>query len=171
MRWAVSRRARVGIAATSVVALGLVSLMVVASSSGVGGPTCHDRKATIVGTNGNDVIEGTNGSDVIVARAGNDQVDGRGGDDYICGNAGRDILLGGSGDDNIYAGNGDDAIFAGSGDDNLFGESGSDQLHGGSGEDYMVGDVLLPYRGDSCDGGDGTNDTALGDCESKPNVP
>jgi Ca2+-binding RTX toxin-like protein len=171
MRWAVGRRARVGIAATSVVALGLVSLMVVASSSGVGGPTCHDRKATIVGTSGNDVIEGTNGSDVIVARAGNDQVDGRGGDDYICGNAGRDILLGGSGDDNIYAGNGDDAIFAGSGDDNLFGESGSDQLHGGSGEDYMVGDLLLPYRGDSCDGGDGTNDTALGDCESKPNVP
>ena len=153
MRWAVGRRARMGIAATCVVAVGIVSLMVVASSPGVGGPTCHDRKATIVGTSGNDVIAGTNGSDVIVSRGGNDQVDGRGGDDYICGNSGRDILLGGSGDDN------------------LFGEAGTDQLHGGSGEDYMVGDGTLPYRNDSCDGGDGTNDTALGDCESKPNVP
>ena len=76
MRWMVGRRARMGIAATCVVAVGVVSLTVVASSPGAGGAKCQGRKATIVGTDGNDVIYGTNGSDVIVAKGGRDQVYG-----------------------------------------------------------------------------------------------
>jgi Ca2+-binding RTX toxin-like protein len=37
-------------------------------------PRCFGKKATVVGTNGNDRLKGSKGSDVIVARGGNDSV-------------------------------------------------------------------------------------------------
>ncbi len=160
------------ILATGIV-LGVVlsGLLVVGSSAGAGSRTClDDRKATIVGTPGDDVIYGTNGTDVIVGGRGADQVHGLGGDDFICGEGGRDILTGGSGDDELLGGGGGDAIFGGSGDDFLNGGDQADQLHGGSGDDAMQGDALLSSPNDACDGGDGI-DTALSDCDSVSNVP
>ena len=62
---------------------------------------CLGLAATIVGTQGADVINGTAGNDVIDARGGNDEVWGHGGDDVICGGPGNDTLQGGDGDDKL----------------------------------------------------------------------
>jgi Ca2+-binding RTX toxin-like protein len=163
-------RARAILVTGIVLAIILSSLLVVGSSAGAGSRMCLNRKATIVGTSGNDVIYGTNGSDVIVGGRGTDQIHGLGGDDFICGEGGRDILTGGSGDDELSGGGSGDAIFSGSGDDYLIGGDGADQLHGGSGDDYMQDGALVASRNDTCDGGDGI-DTALSDCDSVSNVP
>ena len=64
----------------------LLVLSVIAITLGLAGPgyaappKCDGRLATIVGTDGNDVIRGTAGPDVIVAGAGHDDVNpgGRG---------------------------------------------------------------------------------------------
>ncbi len=71
--------------------------------------TCDGRRATIVGTSGDDHLVGTPGDDVIAGLGGNDRLDGHAGDDVLCGGPGddeltsyeqsRDILVGGAGDD------------------------------------------------------------------------
>ncbi len=123
------------------------------------GPTCDGRRATIVGTRGNDRILGTDGDDVIVARAGNDRIDGGDGDDVICGGAGNDRIDGGDGDDRILGGAGNDRIDGGAGDDSLSGGPGNDRIDGGSGDDSLSGgpgnDRLDGGRGhDTCTGGE-----------------
>ena len=163
-------RARTILVTGIILAIILSGLLVVGSSAGAGSRMCLDRKATIVGTSGNDVIYGTNGSDVIVGGRGADQVHGLGGDDFICGEGSRDILTGGSGDDQLSGDKGGDAIFGGSGDDFLAGGDQTDQLHGGSGDDYMQSDFNLSAPNETCDGGDGI-DTARADCDSVSNVP
>src|SRR2546430_5351013 len=78
----------------------LISLIGFAGSARAQPVTClgiEERVATIVGTEGNDVITGTSGDDVIQALGGNDQIDGGDGNDLICGGAGDDILYGGGG--------------------------------------------------------------------------
>jgi Ca2+-binding RTX toxin-like protein len=52
--------------------------------------------ATIVGTNGSDVLRGTSGPDVIAGLDGNDVIAGLGGDDIICGGRGNDKIDGGA---------------------------------------------------------------------------
>ncbi len=74
--------------------------------------TCGGAVATIVGTEGDDLIIGTDNDDVIKAF---------GGDDTIFGLDGNDIICSGSGDDYINGGAGDDELRAGAGDDNLRG--------------------------------------------------
>ena len=163
-------RARVILVTGIVLAIILSGLLVVGSSAGAGARMCLDRKATIVGTSGTDVIYGTNGSDVIVGGRGADQIHGLGGDDFMCGESGRDILTGGSGDDELSGGGVGDAIFGGSGDDLLNGGNQADQLRGGSGDDELQGDAVRNDPNDACDGGDGI-DTARSDCDSASNVP
>ena len=63
---------------------------------------CEGTTATIVGTEGDDVLTGTAGNDVIVGLGGNDVIRGLRGDDLICGDAGRDRLFGGKGNDNLF---------------------------------------------------------------------
>ena len=89
-------------------------------------PSCAGKRATIVGTDGNDKLKGTKKSDVIVALAGDDTVFGRGGNDRICGGDGRDRLYGGAGKDRLYGGAGKDRLFGGPGKDRLFGGPGKD---------------------------------------------
>jgi hypothetical protein len=43
------------------------------------GDFCNGRRATIIGTPGDDPIDGTVGNDVIAGLGGNDVVDGKGG--------------------------------------------------------------------------------------------
>jgi Ca2+-binding RTX toxin-like protein len=46
---------------------------------------CLGLEATILGTDGDDVIDGTAGNDVIVGFDGDDVINGLEGDDTICG--------------------------------------------------------------------------------------
>jgi len=78
------------------------ALTVLATSSGApadSAATCLGERATIVGTEGDDLIAGTSKDDVIVALGGNDVINAHGGDDLVC--AGVD---GGAGDDWIDGG-------------------------------------------------------------------
>jgi len=91
--------------------------------------TCDGKVATIIGTNGNDVITGTEFDDVIV---------GLGGEDVIRGMGGNDILCGGEGYDKIFGGLGDDIIFTSIGDSNA--------ISGGEGNDVCNVDISDTHR-------------------------
>nr|MBA2599846.1 hypothetical protein [Actinomycetota bacterium] len=84
----------------------------VMSSASAAPPSCFGRRATIVGTDGSDVISGTRHADVIVGRGGGDRIEGNGGDDRICGGSGGDSLDGGGGRDSIM-GQGERDLFVG----------------------------------------------------------
>lgn len=79
--------------------------------------TCAGLTATIVGTNGADLIFGTAGNDVIDALAGNDVVFGLAGNDIICGGGGNDVLFGQAGNDIIFGNGGADVMDGGPGFD------------------------------------------------------
>lgn len=111
-------------------------------------PTCNGIAATIIGTDGPDVLVGTDGPDVIVAGLGNDSISGLGGNDLICGGFGNDLIDGGPGNDILLAGpgadtvrgrDGDDAIYGGHGHDELEGNAGDDEVRGFTGRDYLKG--------------------------------
>ena len=137
-------------------------------------PQCLGRNATIVGTDGDDVLEGTPGPDVIWAGPGNDVVLARGGNDIVCGgagndhirgNAGRDLLVGGAGDDVIRGGLGRDRLLGKGGADALAGQRGVDTLRGAAGADSLSGGMHI----DRCFGG-ADIDTATA-CENVTAVP
>ncbi len=100
---------------------------------------CHGRRATIVGTPGNDRIRGTMGDDIIHALGGNDVIEGLGGNDLICSGGGDDIVFGGMGDDTIDGFTGSDNLMGEAGDDVIYGDSGGDDLNGGAGRDKLYG--------------------------------
>jgi Ca2+-binding RTX toxin-like protein len=121
-------------------------------------PFCFGEAATIVGTEGDDLLEGTSGEDVIVTLGGDDTVYGYGGRDRICaaypgtktlfgdapdpgsnGRDGRDLILGGPEGDFINGGRGEDRIWGLGEDDRIEGAGGDDYLHGGPGEDFVDG--------------------------------
>lgn len=123
-------------------------------------PSSCQLRATISGTDGDDVLVGTSRSDVIWAGAGDDWVSGLEGDDEICGGRGNDILVGGPGSDLLEGGSGLDSIDGGAGDDRLLGGSGPDKVVGGDGEDELYGgpgaDQIFGGRGrDRLHGGGG----------------
>ena len=122
-------------------ALTLPLLGLAAAPAGAGEPpdTCAGEPATIVGTNGHDVIVGTEGPDVISAGGGSDRIDALGGDDLVCGGGGNDEILGGDGDDFLYGEDEDDTLSGGAGDDVLHGGSEGDELAGGPGNDVLRG--------------------------------
>lgn len=83
---------------------------------------CLGLPATIVGTEGDDLINGTSGPDVIHGLGGNDTINSKAGDDVVCG---------GAGDDNLRAGSGNDLVDGGDGNDRVRGEGGNEVLLGG----------------------------------------
>lgn len=89
---------------------------------------CRGRRATIVGTDGPDVLRGTSGNDVIAAGAGNDRIVGRGGNDLICAGPGDDVVRGGRGNDRLYGQAGNDVLAGNKGRDDLIGGPGRDRL-------------------------------------------
>jgi Ca2+-binding RTX toxin-like protein len=129
---------------------------------------CHGRRATIVGTEGEDVLHGTPGRDVIWGGGGDDEIFGSLGNDLICGGPGSDLIHGGRGNDIIDGGPGnDDRVYGDLGDDKLTGGPGNgdevagglgiDTLNGGPGNfDFVHGD----YGYDRMDGGPGRGDIA-----------
>lgn len=119
---------------------------------------CDGRRATIVGTSGDDTLSGTEGVDVIAALQGDDTILGNGGDDIICGGIGNDVLIGGQGFDVLFGAQGNDIIFfadgqgvadradtaggrafGGAGNDDIYGSSRWDRMQGGPGNDRLSG--------------------------------
>jgi Ca2+-binding RTX toxin-like protein len=130
-------------------------------------PRCHGRKATIVGTNGDDVIRGTDKPDVIVALGGSDTIYAGLGNDLVCAGAGDDLVHGGRGNDLLDGGSGTDRVFGDLGDDRATGGGGDDdEVSGGLGIDTVSGgpgnDDLVrgDYGYDRMDGGPGKGDVA-----------
>jgi Ca2+-binding RTX toxin-like protein len=130
--------------------------------------------ATILGTDGDDVLVGTAGDDRINGLGGNDVIRGMEGADQICGGLGNDEIYGGPGDDRLVgdflANNetpGNDTIYGEDGDDIILGDvvdagplavsGGSDVIDGGNGADFIKGDSLGFTSGaDERYGGDDT---------------
>ena len=119
--------------------------------------------ATIVGTDGDDVLQGTHLDDVIVGLGGNDVINGASGADTICGGDGddvidgqsqADVIFGDAGNDTIYGRDGADQICGGDGDDIIEGHSQNDLIDGGSGDDTINGGS----GDDVIDGGSGVDD-------------
>lgn len=119
----------------TVLALTAPVAIAVAAPASAATPTCAGFPATIIGTDGNNVIHGTSGKDVIVAKAGNDTIYGLGDRDALCGGPGSDKLFGGPGGDFLYGGT--DALVHRNGHTTRNG----DALTGGAGDDYLQPDV------------------------------
>ena len=131
-------------------------------------PTCHGKPASLVGTDGNDVIRGTPGRDVVWGGLGDDTILGLLGNDTLCGGPGADLIHGGRGNDLVDGGAGDgdraigdlgdDRVLGGGGDrDEVAGDLGIDLVNGGPGdEDLVHGD----YGYDRMAGGSGGGDIA-----------
>jgi RTX calcium-binding nonapeptide repeat (4 copies) len=125
------------------------------------GVFCNGRRATIVGTPGDDVgtIDGTSGNDVIAGLGGNDTIDGKGGNDFVCGGDGddtfqqgaapdgADVLIGGPGSDttDYSARTGNVAVTLGSkandGEKKESDDVQTENAVGGSGDDKLTGDA------------------------------
>ena len=130
-------------------------------------PMCHGKRATIVGTSGDDVLQGTEKADVIWAGPGDDKVYGGLGNDIVCGGPGDDLIHGGRGNDWIEGGAGADRVFGDLGDDHVSGGGGDrDEVSGGLGIDTVNGGagnedlVRGDYGYDRMDGGPGSGDIA-----------
>jgi len=131
-------------------------------------PRCHGALATIVGTEGDDVLRGTPERDVIWGGGGDDEISGSLGNDVLCGGPGADLIHGGRGNDladggagagdRVIGDLGDDKLLGGPGDyDEVAGSLGIDTVSGGPGDhDFVHGD----YGYDRMDGGPGAHDVA-----------
>ncbi|MGH2753465.1 MAG: calcium-binding protein [Actinomycetota bacterium] len=103
------------------------------------------KKATKVGTAGDDSIKGTKKADVIVSKGGDDVITGKKGNDTICSGDGNDTVYGQGGADKINGGGGADVVYGMGGKDDI--RSGKDAtgidqdfLNGGPADDVLTGD-------------------------------
>ena len=119
--------------------------------------TCMGMPATIVGTEGDDMLRGTPGNDVILGLGGNDRIYGLDGNDILCGGDGNDLIFGGPGHDRVLGERGNDRLYGGDGNDQMRGGAGMDRLYGHGGDDTIVGG----YHNDYLNGGTG-NDRLFG---------
>jgi hypothetical protein len=152
------------------------------------GAECRGVPATIIGSDGNDVITGTSGNDVIAAYDGNDTISAGAGNDTVCSGDGTDTLIGDAGDDTLDAGGGiDTASFPGTvgvvanlaagtasgqgsdtllGIENLTGSSATDTLTGDANPNVISGmdgdDTLAGSDGDDMIDGGAGNDILSG---------
>jgi hypothetical protein len=126
--------------------------------------SCGGKKATMVGSNGRDVIRAPkHGVQVIVARGGDDRIFAKGGHDVICAGPGDDVIFAGDGKDKVRGQGGDDYIDGGaSGDKLLDGGGGADTIIGGGGGDKVKGGgdgdrILGGIQDDDLSGGSGSD--------------
>lgn len=151
-------------------------------------PLCAGKRATIVGTDGPDVIRGTARADVIVGNGGDDRILAGGGNDIICGNAGADyvqggdgadLIIGGYGNDRLIGSNGNDDIRGGIGDDYISGKAGRDTIRGDQGADRIAGNLgvdtckvqNIDVQITSCERGNLVQSRGIGDGVAKISVP
>ncbi len=152
-------------------ALAALAVIAVPASTAFGQTVhkCDGKVATIVGTNGPDILMGTDGKDVIVGLGGDDRIIGGRGNDTICGGKGRDRISGGAGKDTVFGGSGNDRVAGGSAADTVSGGPGNDRVGGNGGDDTVIGDSGR----DRVEGDDGvdeciidTEDGRRGECET-----
>jgi Ca2+-binding RTX toxin-like protein len=103
---------------------------------------------TLIGNNGNNVLNGGAGNDLLVGGKGKDTLRGGAGDDVLDGGIGKDTLYGGAGNDLVSGGAGNDVINGdsrndvlegGDGKDTLKDEFGKNLLNAGAGNDSLTG--------------------------------
>ena len=94
-------------------------------------------RATLTGTEEDDVICGNDRKNVINANDGDDTVYGRAGDDTLNGEEGDDVLYGEDGNDTLNGGEGRDVLNGGKGNDILIGGEDDDVFNGGEGSDTV----------------------------------
>jgi Ca2+-binding RTX toxin-like protein len=101
------------------IAVGLLtsSLVGLALPAAAAQPKCFGKKATIVGTKGDDHLTGTKGRDVIVSKGGVDTIESKGGTDLICAGRAFDVVFAGRGNDKINGQGNFNIIFPGPGND------------------------------------------------------
>jgi hypothetical protein len=187
-----SRRHLIGAAAAAaaaVAAVAIVALSLVPVGDARGRPECFGKTATIVGTNGSDVIDKklTAGTDVVAAEGGDDVIAaehtrrnngediycGGGGHDRITGNNKANTLIGGPGHDKVKAGPGNDLVVGDNAnpEGSETGKTGRDHLNGAGDKDFVVGDN---YASGNATGGSSDKDvfgldgpdTVIGDSAS-----
>jgi rod shape-determining protein MreB len=128
---------------------------------------CLGKRATVVGTTGDDRLRGTPRDDVIVGMGGDDRIDGAGGNDRICeAGPGSAVVIGGPGNDRVSAsseggvtargGAGDDIVRLGGEGDSF---DGPDSFDGGAGDDVLV--ALGAWSGFSSESGNDTIRTTV----------
>ena len=124
---------------------------------------------TIIGTEGDDVIDGTDGDDLIFGLGGNDTINGNSGNDCIYGGNGNDTIDGNSGFDYIFGGDNDDVIRGSGNQDYIYGGAGNDILKGNNGRDHLFAGIGYDAlnggdKSDTCQINDASKDTTL-NCE------
>ncbi len=92
---------------------------------------------SMIGREGNDVLNGGSGNDSLQGGTGADILDGGAGNDSLEGEAGDDTLLGGAGDDSLQGGAGADTFDGGEGNDRLYVDEFDTQVSGGAGWDEV----------------------------------
>jgi len=108
---------------------------------------------TLIGGDGNDVIEARRGTNTIVGGLGDDQLYGAGEDDNIDGGPGHDWIEARGGTNEVHGGPGNDTISS-SGSSRLFGDSGDDRIFSSFNmfDQYLVGgpgdDLIWSHKGD-----------------------
>ena len=153
------------LACTATMAVALMSAAVASQAQEI--PSCFGAPATIVGTDGDDVIDGTPQADVIVGLGGADIINGHAGRDRICGGPNPEPSPPEVWSEQLYGGKGDDRLSGGDGSDDIYGNNSSgflpwgegvsddDILKGGAGFDTLVddrsGDVDKLYGGSTDD--------------------
>ena len=152
------------ILSTLVVLTTFAVVLVPAALSAQAVPTCNGLPATIVGTQGDDIIRGTRGADVIVGLGGNDRIRGGRGADVICGGRGRDRIWGETGPDTIFGEGGNDRIDGGRSTDVINGGNGFDRLIGGLDDDELIGGSDR----DRLDGRDGDDNCTVDTADNLP---
>jgi Tol biopolymer transport system component len=104
---------------------------------------CDGYPASIVGTEGDDILVGTTGDDVIVGLGGNDTIQGLEGNDRICGDSGNDKLFGNTQDGGVPNALESNILEGGANNDKLY-PSGNDSVTGGDGNDTLFVSDSLP---------------------------
>jgi Ca2+-binding RTX toxin-like protein len=125
-------------------AVGTASLLVLtlpALEAQAATPLCWGKAATIVGTEGDDLLVGHDlVSDVIYGAGGNDRI--MGAEDWYTSGKAPDFLCGGPGNDYVTGAGGPDKINGGDGDDRADGYRGADVVQGNAGHDTLIDDMF-----------------------------
>ena len=94
---------------------------------------------TLIGRDGNDLVDAGSGKDEVLGGFGKDILYGRGGNDDLEGGSGRDDIYGNGGNDELEGDDGSDLLVGGRGRDDLDGGNGNDILKGNQGDDWLDG--------------------------------